>query len=94
VIRRWYHNTVWCRNALECVQALSEPFDLIVLSYELSGEWVTELNAYDNGLTVAMHIVQDQPKHLRTTRFIVRTSDDERAKLMVSVLQKARYDAE
>ena len=85
---------MWASGALECVQALSEPFDLVVLSYELSGELVTELNSYDNGLTVAMHIVQNQPKHLRTTSFIIRTSDDERAKLMVSVLRKARYDAE
>ena len=94
VIRRWHPNTVWVPNALECVQALSEPFDLVVLSYELSGDWVAELNAYDNGLTVVMHIIQNRPRNLWTTHFIVRTSADERAGLMITLLKKARYDVE
>lgn len=94
IIRRWYPQTMWVWNAQECVQALSEPFDLVVLAYELTGEWIPQLNSYDNGLTVAMHIVQNQPKHLGTTRFVVRTSHDERAGLMIWLLKKARYDAE
>ena len=94
ILRRWYPQTVWVGTALQCVQALSEPWDLVVVDHELSGNWIPELGSRDNGLTAVMHIVKNQPTHLRSTHFIIRTGDADKGKIIVDVLRKVRYNAE
>lgn len=85
-------DAVWVEWADECIKLLSEPWDEVWLDHDLGGLTFVDPNRKDCGMEVVRHIVANQPDHLRTTRFIIHSHNDEAAPLMAESLQSAGYD--
>ena len=87
-----YPDAVWVEHADECIELLSQPWDEVWLDHDLGGEMFVDSRRDDCGMEVIRHIVENQPEHLRQTRFIIHSHNDEASPLMAETLREAGYD--
>jgi len=92
--RQVFPDTTWVRTVEECIERLSEEWDVIQLDHDLGGEILVDSSRKDCGTEVVRHIVRDQPQHLRSALFKVHTYNEDAAQSMVEELNAAGYKCE
>ena len=92
--RRAFPDAVIVATAPACIERLGEPWDMIYLDHDLGGNKLPDSDAEDCGMVVVRHILEHRPEHLLPTRFVVHSANQHRARIMVSDLQRADYNAE
>lgn len=87
-----YPDAIWVQYADECIELLAQSWDEVWLDHDLGGETFVDSRREDCGMAVVRHVSENQPEHLRSTRFIIHSHNDDAAPLMVEALQSAGYD--
>jgi hypothetical protein len=85
-------DAIWVEYADECIELLSQPWDEVWLDHDLNQETFVDSDRKDCGMEVVRYIVENQPEHLRQTRFIIHSHNFDAAPLMVEALLSAGYD--
>jgi hypothetical protein len=91
-LRKVCPEAVWVQTAEECIECLSEDWDVIRLDHDLGGEIFVNSDRADCGMEVVRYLVENHPNHLQDTVFIVHTHNQAAAEAMVNALSTAGYD--
>lgn len=92
-IRQAAPEMVWVQTAKECIEHLSQEWDVVRLDHDLGGEVFVDSQRSDCGMEVARYLAANKPEHLKETLFIVHAPYERAGIAMTEIIESAGYDA-
>ena len=89
---RIYPHASWVATSSDCIEMLSQKWDIVSLDHDLGGETYVDSEREDCGMEVVRWLSENKPEHLQNTHFIVHSMNADAALDMLNALKTAGYN--